>query len=119
MLASVLICYAIVLQSLFGSLASASSTAHDSSAFLTVICHSDNAEGDTRKDPARDVAAKHHCVLCETGSVSPALPAPAIETAASLIDRRSATVLYVEPQDAAAAPLFLPRRVSRGPPHLA
>ena len=115
MFAAVLICYALVLQSLLGSLAMASPRTDDASAFLTIICHATDTSDD-QQSPAKDIQAKHHCVLCQAGALQAAMPAPSPETTLSLVDRRAAVVAYARRQDPATAPLYLPPRQSRGPP---
>ncbi len=116
MLASVALCYALVLQALFSSLASASPQAGDASAFMTVICHAEADGGGSQGSPAKDIQARHHCVLCQFGAGAPDFMASAPEAAISLIDRRAAIVAYLRRQDPATAPLYLPPRLSRGPP---
>jgi hypothetical protein len=109
MFVSVALCYALVLQAAFGSLAL--SAANSQTAYLTVLCHpgADNG-GETP-----DVPVKHHCVLCHTGPVCAALAAPATERLLPP-ERAAQDAFYPLRQDLAAAPLYLPARVSRGPP---
>jgi hypothetical protein len=110
MIASVALCYALVLQALFGSLAF--TTASSQSAYLSVLCH---PLADETGAPGQDVPVKHHCVLCHTGAVVAALATP--ETERLLPPERVAQdAFYPLRQDPAAAPLHLPARVSRGPP---
>ncbi len=116
MLASVLLCYALVLQALFGSLAQASPLATDTSAFLTVICHADGTGDASSGDPAKDIKANHHCVLCQSGASVPAFLPPAPEATIGMIDQRASILAYGRRQDPATAPLYLPPRLSRGPP---
>ncbi len=119
MLASVVLCYALVLQGLFGSLASASPQSADASAFMTVICHTVDSDVGGSKTPAKDLPARHHCVLCETGALAFAIPPLSSKAATGLIVRSSATVHYVGRQETSGTPLYLPQRVSRGPPRMA
>jgi hypothetical protein len=107
---SVALCYAIVLQALFGSLAFSASSSQG--AYLTVLCH---PGADDTGAPGQDVPVKHHCVLCHTGAVVAALATP--ETERLLPPERAAEdAFYLRRQDPAAVPLHLPARVSRGPP---
>lgn len=107
---SVALCYALVLQALFGSLAVAGPDAQG--AYLTVLCH---PGGDDAGAPGEGVPVKHHCVLCHTGAVVAALATPETERLLPP-ERVGADVFYALRQDPAAVPLYLPARVSRGPP---
>ena len=111
---SVVLIYALVLQALFGVLANPAS-ADNGTAYLTVICHVDAAP-DAGGAPAKDIHAKHHCMLCQCGGILANLLPPAPGTLIDLPDRKAAFLAYAWRQDPAHAPLYLPPRVSRGPP---
>ena len=119
MLAAVLLCYAIVLQALFGSLAYGASPGEDETAFVIVLCHTGTSEDGTANDPSKDIHARHHCILCQCGGF--AIAAQNLSPAASteVVYRKATVLAYLRRQDPATAPLYLPPRVSRGPPHTA
>jgi len=116
MLASVLLCYAIVLQALFGALAPAEAADSDTG-YFSVICLS-SGQGDLPDSDGVPIKAKHHCVVCQMGAASTDFLDDAW-IGAAVIDRRAAIVSYLRRQDPATAPLYLPPRVSRGPPFTA
>jgi hypothetical protein len=112
---SVVLVYALVLQAVFGVLAGTAAADNGGTAYLTVICHVDAAPGDDT-GPAKDIPAKHHCMLCQCGGILANLLPAAPETFIDLPDRKAAILAYAWRQDPARAPLYLPPRVSRGPP---
>jgi hypothetical protein len=112
---SVVLIYALVLQAVFGVLANTALAGNGGTAYLTVICHVDAAPGDD-STPGKDIPAKHHCMLCQSGGILANLLPAAPETFAALPDRKAAILAYAWRQDPAQAPLYLPPRISRGPP---
>lgn len=119
MLAAVMLCYAIVLQAVFGSLSYGASPDEDETAFVIVLCHTGPSQDSSTNDPSKDVHARHHCILCQCGGV--AVAAQNLSPAASMevVHRKATVIAYLRRQDPSTAPLYLPPRVSRGPPRAA